>query len=101
MPIPRFTTLREDIDPKLDAIIHRALQRDRDKRYQTAFEMLHDLEVYLYSDRYGPTNEKLGVYLRELFGVAEPLSPPPAASPTIAAHCPEITLQQPTLPSRS
>jgi serine/threonine-protein kinase len=33
--------------------------------------MLTDLELYLYSDRYGPTNEKLGVYLKELFGVSE------------------------------
>jgi hypothetical protein len=30
--------------------------------------MMTDLELYLYSDRYGPTNEKLGVYLKELFG---------------------------------
>jgi serine/threonine-protein kinase len=37
--------------------------------------MLTDLEVYLYSDRYGPTNEKLGVYLKELFGVRDPGAP--------------------------
>lgn len=75
MPIPRFSTLRSDIDTRLEAIIHRALQRDRDKRYQSAFEMLTDLELYLYSDRYGPTNEKLGVYLKELFGVRDPIIP--------------------------
>jgi len=68
MPIPQFITLRADIDAGLEAIIHKLLQRDRDKRYQSAFEVLNDLEVYLYSDRYGPTNEKLGVYLKELFG---------------------------------
>ena len=67
MPIPKFATLRADIDPKLEAIIQKALQRDRDKRYQNAFEMMTDLELYLYSDRYGPTNEKLAVYLREIF----------------------------------
>ncbi|MBI3884585.1 MAG: serine/threonine protein kinase [Opitutae bacterium] len=67
MPIPKFATLREDIDPKLEAIIQKALQRDRDQRYQNAFEMMTDLELYLYSDRYGPTNEKLAVYLREIF----------------------------------
>jgi eukaryotic-like serine/threonine-protein kinase len=58
--------LRPDIDEKLEAIIHKALRRDRDKRYQTAYEILTDLELYLYSDRYGPTNEKLGLYLKEL-----------------------------------
>ena len=33
--------------------------------------------MYLYSDRYGPTNEKLGVYLRELMDHREPGVPPP------------------------
>lgn len=81
-PIPKFSTLRPEIDARLEAIIQRALQRDRDKRYQTASDMLTDLELYLYSDRYGPTNEKLGVYLKELFGVRDPVIPslsrPPA-----------------------
>ncbi len=67
MAIPQYSTLRSDIDPKLEAIIQRALQRDREKRYQTAYEMMTDLELYLYSDRYGPTNEKLAVYIRDLF----------------------------------
>jgi serine/threonine-protein kinase len=75
MPIPQFSKLRPEIEPKLEAIIQRALQRDRDKRYQSAFDMLTDLEMYLYSDRYGPTNEKLGVYLKDLYGVRDPVIP--------------------------
>ncbi|HTB80594.1 MAG TPA: serine/threonine-protein kinase [Opitutaceae bacterium] len=74
MPIPQFGQLRRDIDARLEAIIQRALMRDRDKRYQTAYEMLTDLELYLYSDRYGPTNEKLGVYLRELMSHPTPVA---------------------------
>lgn len=66
LPIPNFASLRPEIDPKLEAIIQKALQRDRNDRYQSANEMLTALEVYLYSDGYGPTNEKLGAYLREL-----------------------------------
>jgi serine/threonine-protein kinase len=81
MPVPDFGTLRADIDPKLNVILHKALQRDRDKRYQAAFEMLTDLEMYLYSDRYGPTNEKLAVYLAEVFPPKKdgsfPAVPPP------------------------
>lgn len=77
MPIPNFSSLRSDIEPRLEAIIQKALQRDRDKRYQSAFEMMTDLEMYLYSDRYGPTNEKLGVYLKELFGIKDPGTTPP------------------------
>jgi eukaryotic-like serine/threonine-protein kinase len=66
LDIPLFATLRPEIDPKLETIIQKALQRNRDHRYQSAHEMLTALEVYLYSDGYGPTNEKLGAYLREL-----------------------------------
>ena len=66
LPIPQFSSLRADIPPKLEAIIQKALMRDRDQRYQSALEILTALEMYLYGDGYGPTNEKLGVYLREL-----------------------------------
>ncbi len=82
MPIPKFGSLRADIEPRLEAIIQKALQRDRDKRYQSASEMLTDLELYLYSDRYGPTNEKLGVYLKELYGVRDPVVPALSPRPT-------------------
>jgi serine/threonine-protein kinase len=75
LPIPDFRTLRQDVDEKLDAILQKALRRDRDRRYQNAFELLTDLELYLYSDRYGPTNEKLGVYLRDLMGPGAHTSP--------------------------
>ena len=80
MPIPKFGTLRAEIDAPLDAIIKKALKRDRDKRYQSAYEMLTDLEVYLYSDRYGPTIEKLGAYLKELFDFHDTGSRPPIYS---------------------
>ena len=83
MQIPQFSTLRPDIDPKLEAIIQRALQRDREKRYQSAYDMLTDLEMYLYSDRYGPTNEKLGVYIKELFGIKDPVIPSLSSRPPI------------------
>ena len=69
---PRFRSLRPEIDEKLEVILHKALERDRNRRYQSASELLTDLEIYLYSDRYGPTNEKLAVYLRELFDRPEP-----------------------------
>jgi serine/threonine-protein kinase len=79
LPIPRFATLRADIDDKLETILQRLFQRDRDRRYQSAADVLDDLERYLYSDGYGPTNEKLGVYLRDLMNYAPPGSRPPGA----------------------
>ncbi len=48
LPIPTFGTLRPDIDAKLEAIIQRALTRDRDQRFQSALEMLTELEMYIY-----------------------------------------------------
>lgn len=92
LPIPKFNTLRADIDPKLEAILHKALERDRDKRYQSAFEMLTDLEMYLYSDRYGPTNEKLAVYLAEVF--------PPGKAGTTPAVPPNTLPRVSTLESQ-
>lgn len=72
LPIPRFGSLRPTIDEGLEAILQRCLQRDRDRRYQTAAEVLDALERYLSSDGYSPTNEKLGVYLRELVDYQPP-----------------------------
>jgi serine/threonine-protein kinase len=83
MPIPQFSRLRPEIDPKLEKIIQKALQRDREKRYQSAFEMLNDLEVYLYSDGYGPTNEKLGTYLKTIMAEPLPTTPTPAPKLTL------------------
>ena len=68
MPIPDFRTLDQRIDDRLNEILHRALARDVDKRYPTADELLYDLEHYIYHSGYGPTNETLGKYIRELFG---------------------------------
>lgn len=67
LKIPSFSKLRDGIDGKLNSILRKALTRDRNKRYQSAAEMLTALEVYLYSDGYGPTNEKLALYLKDLY----------------------------------
>lgn len=83
LAVPQFSTLRSDIDPGLEKIIQRALQRDRAARYQSAAEMMTDLELYLYSDRYGPTNEKLAVYLRELYSPTATNRAPQLSSPPL------------------
>lgn len=68
MPIPDFSKLDSRIDARLNGILQRALERDRDRRYHSAVEFLGELERYLYEPGFGPTNEKLGLYVRELFG---------------------------------
>ena len=72
MPIPDFRQLDERVDDPLNAILQRALTRDVSRRYATADELLYDLEHYIYHAGYGPTNETLGKYIRELFGQGAP-----------------------------
>jgi eukaryotic-like serine/threonine-protein kinase len=72
MPVPDFRTLDSRVDDRLNQILHRALARELDKRYPAADELLYDLEHYIYHSGYGPTNETLGKFIRELFGQAVP-----------------------------
>jgi len=67
MPLPDFCDYRDELEPTVEAILHRALRRDRDRRFQSAEEMLTVLERYLYSEGYGPTNEKFARYLTSLY----------------------------------
>lgn len=68
MPIPDFRTLNSQVDDDLNNILQKALCRDVENRYQKAEQLLYDLEHYIYRGGYGPTNETLGKYIRELFG---------------------------------
>ncbi len=72
LPIPDFRTLDARVDDRLNEILHRALARDLSQRYQNGDELLYDLEHYIYHSGYGPTNETLGKFIRELFGQAVP-----------------------------
>jgi serine/threonine-protein kinase len=75
LPIPDFRTLDDRIDERLNTILHRALSRDLDKRYTAADELLYDLEHYIYHSGYGPTNETMGRYMRDLFGQTAQVAP--------------------------
>jgi serine/threonine-protein kinase len=69
MPIPDFRKLDRRVDDKLNSILQRALARDLKQRYPVADEMLYELEYYIYHSGYGPTNETLGKFVRDLFGL--------------------------------
>jgi eukaryotic-like serine/threonine-protein kinase len=71
-PIPDFRELDKRVDDRLNHILHRCLVRDLDKRYPNADELLYDLEHYIYNSGYGPTNETLGKFIRELFEKSVP-----------------------------
>lgn len=68
MAIPDFRSLDVRVDDRLNQILQRALARKVDERYPNADELLYDLEHYIYHKGYGPTNETLGRFIRELFG---------------------------------
>ncbi|MDB6068100.1 MAG: serine/threonine protein kinase [Pedosphaera sp.] len=73
LPIPDFRAQDKRIDDRLNEILQRALARNIDQRYPTAGELLYDLEHYIYHQGYGPTNETLGKFIRELFGQDVPM----------------------------
>ena len=80
--IPDFRTLDSRIDEKLNVILQKALSRDIDSRYANAEEMLYALEHHIYHSGYGPTNETLGKFIRELFGQLTPQLPRAGAGNT-------------------
>jgi len=72
LPIPDFRKLDTRVDDRLNEILQRMLCRDLAKRYPNADELLNDLEHYIYHSGYGPTNETLGKFMRDLFGQVVP-----------------------------
>jgi len=83
LPIPNFPNIEPRVDERLNEILHRALARDLDKRYASGDELLYDLEHYIYHSGYGPTNETLGKYIRELFGQTVPRAVEPGKGDTL------------------
>jgi serine/threonine-protein kinase len=75
LDIPNFCKLDSRIDEPLNEILQRCLVRDPAQRYASADQLLYDLEYYIYHGGYGPTNETLGKFTRELFGQNVPTTP--------------------------
>ncbi len=65
VPSPR--DWNPSISEDIVRIVKKMLEQDPNKRYQRASEVVRDLELMLYSDGYGPTNERLAEYLDALF----------------------------------
>jgi eukaryotic-like serine/threonine-protein kinase len=75
-PIPDFRALDSRIDDRLNDILHHCLAHDTSRRYESADKLMTDLEFYIYGSGYGPTNETLGKFIRELFGQEAPKTLP-------------------------
>jgi serine/threonine-protein kinase len=52
----------------LNDILHQCLAHDADRRYENADKLMTELEKYIYRDGYGPANETMGKFIRDLFG---------------------------------
>lgn len=65
--LPPLEELCSDLPSKLGEILRKSLARDPAARYQTADELLYELEFFIYHKGYGPTNETLGKFIRDLF----------------------------------
>jgi len=70
MAVPVPSTIDPRIPPELDAIVMKALARDRSARYERASQMARDLDGYLQSARISV--EDMVEYMRDLFPPYEP-----------------------------
>ena len=65
--IPPIREKFPDVPSRVEHILLKALDRDLNKRYQTAEQVVSDLEHFMYDGGYGPTNLTLERYLLDLF----------------------------------
>jgi len=56
-----------DLPPRVHEILHRALAKDPDKRYQSSGDMLLDLEECLYENDLRPTARSVAQHMKALF----------------------------------
>jgi serine/threonine-protein kinase len=64
---PTPSQVRPDYPPELEAIVMRALQKDRDKRYQSAREMQQALEDFARKERIPVSTIALNHFMQSLF----------------------------------
>ncbi|MCI0672828.1 MAG: protein kinase, partial [Myxococcaceae bacterium] len=67
-PVPPVRSLRPDVPEALERIVMRALERNREQRYQSATELRADLESFLAGCSSVPGSTQVAQYLRSLFG---------------------------------
>lgn len=80
--LPPLARVARGVPETVCKIVDKALQRDVRRRYQSAGAMGFDLEHFMYSNRFGPTNISLHRYLKMLFpGAGSDLLDPSVPDP--------------------
>ncbi|MBE2253440.1 MAG: serine/threonine protein kinase [Myxococcus sp.] len=58
---------KADIPEGVEAILMKALEKDRERRYQTAWDMQYDIDQFLSQYEFTPSNIHLANFLKQLF----------------------------------
>jgi serine/threonine-protein kinase len=58
---------KADIPEGVEAILMKALEKDRERRYQTAWDMQYDIDQFLSQYEFTPSNIHLSNFLKQLF----------------------------------
>jgi serine/threonine-protein kinase len=58
---------KADVPEAVERILMKALDKDREKRYQTAWDMQYDLDQFLSQYEFTPSNIHLANFLKQLF----------------------------------
>lgn len=59
---------KEDVPEAVERILMKSLDKDKTKRYQSAWEMQFDIDTYLASSEFTPSNIHLSNFLKQIFG---------------------------------
>jgi len=84
MPIPSLSAKRDDVPPELEAIVMRALQRDRRQRFSSAAEMARALDEVVVAS--GLRHEDVVAFIREITEASRVAVRPVSAPAAVARH---------------
>ena len=65
--IYRPSYFKADVPEAIEQILMKALEKDPDTRYQSAWEMQYDLDKFLANNEFTPSNQHLGNFMKQLF----------------------------------
>jgi serine/threonine protein kinase len=58
---------KADVPEQIEQILMRALEKDPEKRYQSAWEMQYELDRFLAGNEFTPSNQHLATFMKQLF----------------------------------
>ncbi|MEL6339680.1 MAG: serine/threonine-protein kinase [Myxococcota bacterium] len=58
---------RDDVPPQIEAIVMKGLEKNRNRRYASAFDMQFDIDQFLAGHDFTPSNVHLSNFMKQLF----------------------------------